>query len=251
MNAFTHPTGGARRADAAGRGSQDPWQRHRERAARAAGWSGTASGRRVGRAPRTASAGSTEGTASSCSVSRTSSPEATFDFAHPSGYRAVEPRSRQRLHQPGQVPLRAASQPPAELGRSHLRPGRRPRRDRQARFSPSKPTPAGRAQPTWNATSGTSNDASPPSPTTPPHDHQIDDIDRARLVEPASDPRQPAHQQCQLPCELTCSPLWRSRCVPVVLVISPPHHRRPPQTLPPPRGRGSQCARTPARRRRR
>jgi hypothetical protein len=91
----------------------------------------------------------------------------------------------------------------------------------------------------------------PLHPTTPPHDHQIDDIDRARLVEPASDPRQPAHQQCQLPCELTCSPLWRSRCVPVVLVISPPHHRRPPQTLPPPRGRGSQCARTPARRRRR
>jgi hypothetical protein len=32
----------ARRADAAGRGSQGPWQRHRERAARAAGWSGTA-----------------------------------------------------------------------------------------------------------------------------------------------------------------------------------------------------------------
>jgi hypothetical protein len=97
------------------------------------------------------------------------------------------------------------------------------------------------------ASSAASNDASPPSPTTPPHDHQIDDIDRARRVEPASDPRQAAHEQCQLPCELTCSPLWRSRGMLVVLVSSPPRYRRPP----PPSGRGSQCARTPARRRRR
>jgi hypothetical protein len=29
------------RRNGAGRGSQGPWQRHRQRAARAAGWSGT------------------------------------------------------------------------------------------------------------------------------------------------------------------------------------------------------------------
>src|SRR4029450_10807113 len=45
------------------------------------------------------------------------------------------------------------------------------------------------------ASSAASNDASPPSPTTPPHEHQIDDLDRARLVEPASDP--PPHTSTQ------------------------------------------------------
>jgi Mg2+-importing ATPase len=46
------------------------------------------------------------------------------------------------------------------------------------RFTPSKLTPAGCGQPSRNATSGASNGAPPASPTTPPHDHRVDDIDR-------------------------------------------------------------------------
>jgi hypothetical protein len=107
------------------------------------------------------------------------------------------------------------------------------------RFYASRPTPTGRDQPTWNATSGASNGAPPASPTTPPMTTWSTTSTGARLLEPprpatASTSTAPATLRTHHPVTARSSPIGDHALTGRVLLLPPVYQqpsRRPAPVL--------------------